>query len=126
MRAAIFNGPGSIEVGTRPDPIINEPFDAVVWVVLACVCGSDLWYYRGESDHAVGSIGHEFIGVVEDSDSCGASVLHLRRSRADSVHSRSRTPRAAHTSRSRLSRHSGPTANSRRGAAWWTPGPSLT
>jgi threonine dehydrogenase-like Zn-dependent dehydrogenase len=34
-------------------------------VVLACVCGSDLWYYRGESPHAVGSIGHEFIGVVE-------------------------------------------------------------
>jgi len=66
MRAAIFNGPGSIEVGTRPDPIIKEPSDAVVRVVLACVCGSDLWYYRGESDHAVGSIGHEFIGVVED------------------------------------------------------------
>ena len=35
-------------------------------VVLACVCGSDLWYYRGESEHAVGSIGHEFIGVVEE------------------------------------------------------------
>jgi threonine dehydrogenase-like Zn-dependent dehydrogenase len=65
MRAAIFNGPDSIEVGTRPDPIIKEPSDAVVRVVLACVCGSDLWYYRGESDHAVGSIGHEFIGVVE-------------------------------------------------------------
>ena len=66
MRAAIFNGPGAIEVGTRPDPIIKEPSDAVVRVVLACVCGSDLWYYRGESDHAVGSIGHEFIGVVEE------------------------------------------------------------
>ena len=37
----------------------------MVRVVLACVCGSDLWYYRGESAHAVGSIGHEFIGVVE-------------------------------------------------------------
>ena len=45
---------------------------------------------------------------------------------ADSVHSRSRTPQAAHTSRSRLSRHTGPTANSKRGTAWWTPGPSLT
>ena len=33
---------------------------------MGCVCGSDLWYYRGESPHAVGSIGHEFIGVVED------------------------------------------------------------
>ena len=65
MRAAIFNGPGSIEVGERPDPVIEQPTDAVVRVVLACVCGSDLWYWRGVSTHAVGSIGHEFIGVVE-------------------------------------------------------------
>ena len=42
MRAAIFNGPGFDQVGTRPDPIIKEPSDAVVRVVLACVCGSDL------------------------------------------------------------------------------------
>ena len=66
MRAAIFNGPHSITVGDRPDPAIQEPTDAIVRVVLGCVCGSDLWYYRGESPHAVGSIGHEFIGVVED------------------------------------------------------------
>ena len=49
MRAAIFNGPKDITVGERPDPVIQEPTDAVVRVVLACVCGSDLWYYRGES-----------------------------------------------------------------------------
>ncbi|MCU1395476.1 MAG: Alcohol dehydrogenase GroES domain protein [Ilumatobacteraceae bacterium] len=66
MRAAIFKGPGTIEVGRRPDPRVERPTDAVVRVVMACVCGSDLWYYRGESSHAVGSIGHEFIGVVED------------------------------------------------------------
>jgi len=66
MRAAIFKGPGSIEIGQRPDPRVEQPTDAVVRVVMACVCGSDLWYYRGESEHAVGSIGHEFIGVVED------------------------------------------------------------
>lgn len=65
MRAAVFNGPGSVVVADRPDPVIQEPTDAVVRVVLACVCGSDLWYWRGHSDHAVGSIGHEFIGVVE-------------------------------------------------------------
>jgi threonine dehydrogenase-like Zn-dependent dehydrogenase len=65
MRAAIFRGPGVVEVGERPDPVIQTPTDAVVRVVLACVCGSDLWYFRGESPHAVGSIGHEFIGVVE-------------------------------------------------------------
>jgi threonine dehydrogenase-like Zn-dependent dehydrogenase len=72
MRAAIFSGPRSIELGERPDPVIQAPTDAVVRVVLACVCGSDLWYYRGESPHAVGSIGHEFIGVVEQT---GADVL---------------------------------------------------
>ena len=66
MRAAIFQGPKDITIGDRPDPIIQEPTDAVVRVVFACVCGSDLWYYRGEADHAIGSIGHEFIGVVED------------------------------------------------------------
>jgi threonine dehydrogenase-like Zn-dependent dehydrogenase len=66
MRAAIFKGPGSIEIGERPDPRIEQATDAVVRVVMGCVCGSDLWYYRGESEHAVGSIGHEFIGIVED------------------------------------------------------------
>ena len=65
MRAAIFNGPGSIDVAERPDPTIQQPTDAIVRVVLACVCGSDLWYWRGVSSHAVGSIGHEFIGTVE-------------------------------------------------------------
>ena len=66
MKAAIFKGPGEIEIGERPDPVINESTDAVVRVVLACVCGSDLWYYRGETEFpADGPIGHEFIGVVE-------------------------------------------------------------
>jgi threonine dehydrogenase-like Zn-dependent dehydrogenase len=65
MRAAIYNGPHAIAVGERPDPVIQEQTDAVVRVVLGCVCGSDLWYYRGESPHALGPIGHEFIGVVE-------------------------------------------------------------
>jgi threonine dehydrogenase-like Zn-dependent dehydrogenase len=75
MKAAIFKGPGMVEIGERPDPVIQEPTDAVVRVVLGCVCGSDLWYYRGESAHAVGSIGHEFIGVVEQA---GAEVRGVR------------------------------------------------
>ena len=66
MRAAVYNGPHSIELAERPDPVITAQTDAVVRVVLGCVCGSDLWYYRGESPHALGPIGHEFIGVVED------------------------------------------------------------
>jgi len=75
MRAAIFKGPGAVEAGERPDPVVQEPTDAVVRVVLGCVCGSDLWYYRGESPHAAGSIGHEFIGVVEQA---GADVRGVR------------------------------------------------
>ena len=74
MRAAIFQGPRSIGLGERPDPVTHEPTDAIVRVVLACVCGSDLWYYRGESPHAVGSIGHEFIGVVEETGADVAAV----------------------------------------------------
>src|SRR4051794_22745181 len=66
MRAAIFNEPRSITAGDRRDPSIVDPTDAIVRVVLACVCGSDLWYYRGETEFEPGPIGHEFIGVVED------------------------------------------------------------
>ena len=75
MRAAIFDGPRDITVGDRPDPTIREPTDAIVRVTLACVCGSDLWYYRGLSPHDVGAIGHEFIGIVEE---VGAEVRNLR------------------------------------------------
>src|SRR5215472_13902607 len=75
MRAAIFKGPGAVEAGQRPDPVLQGPTDAVVRVVLGCVCGSDLWYYRGESPHAAGSIGHEFIGVVEQA---GTDVHGIR------------------------------------------------
>lgn len=66
MRAAIFNEPRSVTAGDRPDPAIAEPTDAIVRVVLACVCGSDLWYYRGETEFEPGPIGHEFVGVVEE------------------------------------------------------------
>ena len=79
MRAAIFNGPGRIDVGERPDPVIQAPTDAIVRVTLACVCGSDLWYYRGLSPHELGPIGHEFMGVVEEvgSDVDGIAVGDL-------------------------------------------------
>jgi threonine dehydrogenase-like Zn-dependent dehydrogenase len=74
MRARFFQRPKDITVGDQPDPTIQEPTDPIVRVVMACVYGSDLWYYRGESPHAIGSIGHEFIGFVED---VGADVASL-------------------------------------------------
>ena len=65
MKAALFKNAGAIEIGERPDPTVQDATDAVVRVVRGCVCGSDLWYYRGVNEHKVGSIGHEFIGVIE-------------------------------------------------------------
>lgn len=75
MKAALFEGKGKITLGERPDPSIQAPTDAVVRVVMGCVCGSDLWYYRGINPHKIGSIGHEFIGVVE---AVGADVANLQ------------------------------------------------
>ena len=75
MRAATFVEPGRIEVTDRPYPTIVESTDAVVRVVLACVCGSDLWYYRGQSPlDAHSGIGHELIGVVGE---VGSEVTSL-------------------------------------------------
>lgn len=69
MKAAIFKGKGNIKIGERPDPKIQDQTDALVRVVMGCVCGSDLWYYRGINPHKEGSIGHELIGVVEETGS---------------------------------------------------------
>src|SRR3954447_22809770 len=76
MRAAVFNEPGSITVEERRDASVAEPTDAVVRVVLACVCGSDLWFYRGETPFEPGPIGHEFVGVVEE---VGADVQKIKK-----------------------------------------------
>lgn len=76
MKATIYNGPGAIEAGERPNPIITNPTDAIVRVTMGCVCGSDLWYYKGESPHALGAIGHEFIGII---DEIGTDVQSLKK-----------------------------------------------
>src|SRR4051794_19698453 len=73
MRAAIFNGPKDIGVGERPDPRIEAPTDAIVRVVLACVCGSDLWYWRGQTPPDRTGIGPEVIGGVEAGGPAGAA-----------------------------------------------------
>lgn len=66
MRAAIFREPFVIEMDDRPDPVIVDSTDAIVRVTATCICGSDLWYYKGVTPREHGqTIGHEFIGVVE-------------------------------------------------------------
>ncbi len=77
MKAAVYHGPRDIRVETVPDPRIQAPGDAVVRVVNAAICGSDLWPYRGVAQWQPGSrIGHEFIGVVEEA---GAALTAYKR-----------------------------------------------
>lgn len=67
MRATIIHGPHDVRVENVPDPVIEQPGDAIVRVERACVCGSDLWSYRGERPTPQPRpIGHEFIGIVEE------------------------------------------------------------
>ena len=49
MRATTIHGPRDIRVEEVPDPTIEHPTDAIVKVTAGCVCGSDLWPYRGEN-----------------------------------------------------------------------------
>jgi threonine dehydrogenase-like Zn-dependent dehydrogenase len=66
MRAVVINGVRDIAVEDRPDPALLGDGDAVLRVVAACVCGSDLWPYRGVREPAAGTpMGHELVGVVE-------------------------------------------------------------
>ncbi len=66
MRGAIIHAAGDVRYEERPDPVIVEPTDAVIRTVAACVCGSDLWRYRGLSPVAQPTpIGHEYVGIVE-------------------------------------------------------------
>ncbi len=76
MRATVFAGPGDVRVQEVPDPSIEQPTGAVVRVTHACICGSDLWFYRGISQWEAGwRTGHEWIGVVED---VGTEVTTVR------------------------------------------------
>ena len=68
MKASVYYGKGDIRIDQVPDPKIENPTDAIVRITHACICGSDLWFYRGEEpDWQTGfRTGHEWMGVVED------------------------------------------------------------
>jgi threonine dehydrogenase-like Zn-dependent dehydrogenase len=66
MRATTIYAAHDVRLEAQPDPTIQKPTDAIVKVVAACICGSDLWYYRGDNPiKDPFRIGHEFVGVVE-------------------------------------------------------------
>ncbi|MEC3982030.1 zinc-dependent alcohol dehydrogenase family protein [Amycolatopsis sp. H20-H5] len=72
MRATVIYGAGDVRVETVPDPKLLEPTDAIVSVVRSCICGSDLWPYASMKRSERGRrIGHEFLGLVEET---GADV----------------------------------------------------
>ena len=68
MKASVYYGKGDIRIEKVPDPKIQDPTDAVVRITHACICGSDLWFYRGEEpDWKPGfRTGHEWMGIVEE------------------------------------------------------------
>ncbi len=75
MRATYLYGAGDVRVIDVPDPTLQLPTDALVRVVLACVCGSDLHPYHSMRANPAGkSMGHEFLGVVEEVGSDVTSV----------------------------------------------------
>jgi len=75
MRATWIEAPGQITVTDVPDPTIEKPTDAIVRIVAGCICGSDLWPYRGANDVTPGTIGHECVGVIEE---VGADVRDFK------------------------------------------------
>jgi threonine dehydrogenase-like Zn-dependent dehydrogenase len=76
MRATLIHAPGDVRLEEVPDPRLSTGGDAIVRVVAACVCGSDLWPYRGVTPtHEPHRIGHEFVGIVEQ---VGPEVARIR------------------------------------------------
>src|SRR5438309_11530139 len=76
MRGAVLHAPYEISVDDRPDPRIVEPTDAVIHLSATCVCGSDLWPYRGiEAVDGPVPMGHEYAGIVEE---VGSSVHTIK------------------------------------------------
>lgn len=76
MRGVMIHAPSDIRVEDRPDPVIEAPTDAIIRIPVTCVCGSDLWPYRGANDIGEPApMGHEYVGIVEQ---VGAAVRSVR------------------------------------------------
>jgi threonine dehydrogenase-like Zn-dependent dehydrogenase len=76
MRGAMLYGPRDVRFEERPDPTIIDPTDAIIRISAACVCGSDLWPYRGlEPVTQPRPMGHEYCGMVEE---VGSAVKNIK------------------------------------------------
>jgi len=75
MRGTILYGARDVRFEERPDPTITQPTDAIIRISAACVCGSDLWPYRGISPVAQPApMGHEYCGIVEEVGSAVTTI----------------------------------------------------
>ncbi|GEC74164.1 zinc-dependent alcohol dehydrogenase family protein [Microbacterium maritypicum] len=75
MRGVVMHAPGDVRVEEREKPTITRPTDAVIRIAATCICGSDLWPYRGANEVDHDPMGHEYVGVVEE---IGAEVQTLK------------------------------------------------
>ena len=76
MRGVVMYAPGDVRVEDRPEPTILKPTDAVIRLTATCICGSDLWPYRGADDVSRPTpMGHEYAGIVEE---VGADVSSVK------------------------------------------------
>lgn len=75
MRAVVMYAPGDVRVDQTERPTIVEPTDAIIKLAATCICGSDLWPYRGidQVDHQ--AMGHEYVGTVEE---VGSAVRNVK------------------------------------------------
>jgi threonine dehydrogenase-like Zn-dependent dehydrogenase len=77
MRATLMYAAGDVRVEQVPDPALKLPTDALVRITASAICGSDLWPYASlKPEDGPARMGHEFIGVVEDT---GSEVVTVRR-----------------------------------------------
>src|SRR2546428_11566961 len=75
MRGALLCAPRDIRFVEREDPTIIEPTDAIIRVSATCVCGSDLWDYRGINPITEPKLmGHEYCGIIEELGSAVKSI----------------------------------------------------
>ena len=76
MYGTMLYGPRDVRFEARPDPTIVEPTDAIIRIAATCVCGSDLWPYRGIEEFGQPQpMGHEYVGIVE---AVGSAVRTIR------------------------------------------------
>ena len=76
MRATVLYDTGDIRFEDREEPQIIEPTDAILRLSVTCVCGSDLWPYRGlQPINGPTRMGHEYCGIVEE---VGSAVRTLK------------------------------------------------